>query len=163
MRFSSLFLASLLHTCTALLEDPIISFSRSSGAVPIHNAKIVYASDAAVGIKIAIDSLVGDWEAITGRRPRTSAYSSNSTQASGDVTSAIVVATHGSRLAGELVENGCLGRNSTILKGKREAFTTSVGENCLPGIDRALIIAGSDMRGAIFGVYTLTEQAGQSP
>ena len=163
MRMSSLVLVSLLETCTALLEEAIVSFNHSSGAVPIHDAKIVHASDAAVGVTIAIASLAGDWEAITGRRPDTSGLPSNSTRGDGNTTSAIIVATYGSGLAIELAENGCLGRNSTILEGKREAFTTSIGEKCLPGVDLALVITGSDMRGTIFGIYTLAEQAGQSP
>ena len=163
MWISSLVLVSLLQTCTALLEDAIVSFNHSSGAVPIHDAKIVHASDAAVGITIAINSLASDWDAITGRRPGTSAYPFNNTQGDSNATSAIIIATHGSRLASELLENGCLGQNLTVLEGKREAFTTSIGEECLPGISRALVITGSDMRGTIFGIYTLAEQAGQSP
>src|ERR1051326_4832968 len=35
--------------------------------------------------------------------------------------------------------------------------------NPLPGIDRALVIAGSDKRGTIYGVYDLSEQIGVSP
>ena len=163
MRISSLLLIFFLQTCTALLEEAIVSFNYSSGAVPIYDAKIVHALDTAVGITIAINNLASDWEAITGRRPGTSAYPSNNTQGDSNATSAIIIATYGSRLASELFENGCLGQNSTILEGKREAFTTSIGEECLPGISRALVITGSDMRGTIFGIYTLAEQAGQSP
>ena len=32
-----------------------------------------------------------------------------------------------------------------------------------PGIARALVIAGSDKRGAIYGIYDLSEQIGVSP
>ena len=33
----------------------------------------------------------------------------------------------------------------------------------MPGVERALVIAGSDKRGTIFGVYDLSEQIGVSP
>src|SRR5262249_15536320 len=33
----------------------------------------------------------------------------------------------------------------------------------LPGVDRALVIAGSDKRGTIYGIYDLSEQIGVSP
>jgi len=33
----------------------------------------------------------------------------------------------------------------------------------LPGIDRALVICGSDKRGTIYGIYDLSEQMGVSP
>lgn len=167
MRFAILCLVYFLQTCNALLEDPIISFKNTIGAVPIHHASIIHSSEDAVGVKIAVDSLVNDWEAITGRRPNTIQHHFNGTQAAptvgGNGTSAVIVATYGSRLASKLYDTGCLGRNSTLLEGKREAFVTMLGERCLPGVDRALIIIGSDMRGTIFGIYTLAEQSGQSP
>lgn len=35
--------------------------------------------------------------------------------------------------------------------------------NPLPGIDNAMVIVGSDLRGTIFGLYDISEQAGVSP
>lgn len=35
--------------------------------------------------------------------------------------------------------------------------------NPLPGIDKAMVIVGSDLRGTIFGLYDISEQAGVSP
>lgn len=40
---------------------------------------------------------------------------------------------------------------------------SQVVPNPLPGVDRALVIAGSDQRGTIFGIYDLSEQIGVSP
>lgn len=40
---------------------------------------------------------------------------------------------------------------------------TTFVENPFGGCHQALIIAGSDKRGAIFGVYALSEQIGVSP
>ena len=47
--------------------------------------------------------------------------------------------------------------------GKWEAFVIEVVAKPMPGVDSALVIAGSDKRGAIYGVYDLSEQMGVSP
>jgi hypothetical protein len=71
---------------------------------------------------------------------------------------------------------GTLGKSPTIdrlvrdrklgtsgLAGKWETFVVQVVANPLPGIDQALVIAGSDKRGTIFGIYDLSAQIGVSP
>jgi len=50
----------------------------------------------------------------------------------------------------------------TGLAGKWETFVTQIIENPLPGISRALVIAGSDKRGTIYGLYDLSNQIGVS-
>jgi len=77
---------------------------------------------------------------------------------------------------GRAVIAGTLGRNATIdrlvregrldisaIEGEWEAYLYQVVDNPTPGLDRALVIAGSDMRGAIYGVYALSRAAGVSP
>lgn len=49
------------------------------------------------------------------------------------------------------------------LKGKWEKFIIKTVKNPLPGIENALVIAGSDKRGTIYGIYDLSEQLGVSP
>ena len=49
------------------------------------------------------------------------------------------------------------------LKGKVEKYVMTVVSNPVPGVDEALVIAGSDMRGTIYGIYELSEQIGVSP
>jgi hypothetical protein len=71
---------------------------------------------------------------------------------------------------------GTLGRSAVIdrlvsekkievheIAGKWEASLIEVVDAPLPGVERALVIAGSDKRGTIFGVYDLCEQIGVSP
>ncbi len=36
-------------------------------------------------------------------------------------------------------------------------------EHPMKGVDKALVIAGSDMRGTIYGIYELSRQMGVSP
>jgi hypothetical protein len=49
------------------------------------------------------------------------------------------------------------------LRGRWEMFITEVVEEPLPGVPRALVIAGSDQRGTIYGSYDLSRQIGVSP
>ncbi len=49
------------------------------------------------------------------------------------------------------------------ITGKWEATVVQVVEKPMPGVARALVIAGSDKRGTIFGIYDLSEQIGVSP
>ncbi len=53
--------------------------------------------------------------------------------------------------------------NTSDIVGKHEKFLIQTLSNPLPGIDEALVIAGSDMRGTIYGIYELSEQIGVSP
>lgn len=49
------------------------------------------------------------------------------------------------------------------LAGAWESFVIQVVFAPLPGVDRALVVAGSDRRGAIFGIYELSQAIGVSP
>ncbi|KAJ5095078.1 hypothetical protein N7532_007369 [Penicillium argentinense] len=61
----------------------------------------------------------------------------------------------------QLEESGRI--DTGAICGKWESFTTRVVDNPLNGCEKALVIAGSDKRGAIFGAYTLSRQIGVSP
>ncbi len=49
------------------------------------------------------------------------------------------------------------------IAGKWESFIIAVVNRPLPGVGRALVIAGSDKRGTIYGLYEISEQIGVSP
>ncbi|HEX3356635.1 MAG TPA: glycosyl hydrolase 115 family protein [Tepidisphaeraceae bacterium] len=49
------------------------------------------------------------------------------------------------------------------ITGKWESFVVQVVADPFPGVRSALLIAGSDKRGTIFGIYDLSEQIGVSP
>lgn len=49
------------------------------------------------------------------------------------------------------------------IKGKWESFLIEVIDRPMKGVDQALVIAGSDKRGTIFGIYDLSSQIGVSP
>jgi len=76
----------------------------------------------------------------------------------------------------EYIIAGTIGRNPLIDKlisdkkidvngitGKWETFLIQVVKKPFPGVKKALVIAGSDKRGTIFGIYEISKQIGVSP
>lgn len=61
----------------------------------------------------------------------------------------------------DLVARGKL--DGRAIAGKWESFVVEVIERPMPGIERAIVIAGSDRRGTVYGLYDLSEQIGVSP
>jgi hypothetical protein len=53
--------------------------------------------------------------------------------------------------------------DATPIAGKWESFLIQVVANPLPGVTKGLVIAGSDKRGTIYGIYDLSEEIGVSP
>ncbi|GKT97166.1 glycoside hydrolase family 115 protein [Colletotrichum tofieldiae] len=53
--------------------------------------------------------------------------------------------------------------NASEVDGKWESFVSQLVEDPIPGCSRALVIAGSDPRGTIYGIYDISEQIGVSP
>ena len=74
----------------------------------------------------------------------------------------IIVGTAGqSTIIDRLAEEGKI--DGDELKGKWEQFLITTVKNPIEGVDNALVIAGSDKRGTIFGMFDLSEQMGVSP
>lgn len=73
----------------------------------------------------------------------------------------IIVGTLESRIIKQLVKNKKM--NPTQLKGKCEMYLMTVVKNPFENVDEALVIVGSDRRGAVYGIYELSEQIGVSP
>jgi hypothetical protein len=91
-------------------------------------------------------------------------------------TIAPAIAHEPARLGRNAILVGTIGRSAVIdqlvrdrkidvtdIAGKWEASLIQVVSQPLPGVERALVIAGGDKRGTIFGVYDLSEQIGVSP
>ena len=49
------------------------------------------------------------------------------------------------------------------IAGQWESAVTTIVEHPMQGVRRALVIAGADKRGTIYGIYDLSEQIGVSP
>ncbi|SPO02404.1 uncharacterized protein DNG_05077 [Cephalotrichum gorgonifer] len=66
-----------------------------------------------------------------------------------------------SKLIDDLIKAGKL--DVSEIEGEWEAFVSTVVEKPFKGCKRALVIAGADPRGTIFGIYDVSEQIGVSP
>lgn len=60
-----------------------------------------------------------------------------------------------------LIESKAL--DVSAIEGKWEAFVSQLVKNPVDGTAQALVIAGSDPRGTIYGIYDVSEQIGVSP
>ena len=66
-----------------------------------------------------------------------------------------------SPLIDQLIKDNKL--DAKAVAGRWETFVRQIVERPLPGVARALVIAGSDKRGTIYGIYDLSQQIGVSP
>jgi hypothetical protein len=74
----------------------------------------------------------------------------------------VIIGTIGkSKIIDQLAKEGKI--DAKELQGKWEKFATQIIENPFEGIKKALVIAGSDKRGTIYGIYDLSNQIGISP
>ncbi len=96
-------------------------------------------------VAIAAKTLAADFARVTGEEA----------QLGDTFDSKIIVGTIGkSSFINQLVKQKKL--DASLLKNKREKFIITV-------IDEHLVIAGSDRRGTVYGIYELSEQMGVSP
>jgi hypothetical protein len=107
-------------------------------------------------VRLAANLFADDVERITGERP---AVISNS-QPAGRHCIIIGSIESSSLIKGLIAEKRI---DVTEIEGRWEACLTQVVDDPLPGVGRALIIAGSDRRGTAFGVFELSKQIGVSP
>ena len=108
------------------------------------------------GVTHATHELQADIQRVTGRKP---ALPRGPKSLRGDV---VLIGTIGrSSLIDRLIRNHVIDVSS--IRGRWESTLTQVVDRPLPGVARALVIAGSDPRGTIYGVYDLSEGIGVSP
>ncbi len=142
------------------MQTDLVSDQAVSGSFPLLAAKRpapIYL-DAAdwPGVLRAGADLQADVERVTGIKP---ALVTNGAPAG---KPAVIIGTLGkSPLIDGLVKSGKL--NADAISGKWESFIITTVANPLPGVDQALVIAGSDKRGTIYGIYEISEQIGVSP
>lgn len=84
------------------------------------------------------------------------------TSANGQSTAIIVGELGQSKLVDAIVDAGKFNEARQI-QGKWEAYAIKSVDHPLPGVDRALVIAGSDARGTIYGIYSVSQRIGISP
>src|SRR5574344_813023 len=154
-----LIVSYIMFCCFALQSKAADRFVTNSaeGFVWINkamSAPILLDSKEYKGVLRAVDNLREDAERVTGTKPSTSCIISNRKMI-------IIGSVEQSMWIKQLMELGKL--NASELKGKREKYIITTIQNPLKGIDEAVVIAGSDKRGTIYGIYELSRQMGVSP
>jgi len=105
---------------------------------------------------IAASDFSEDIKRITGKKPQIKHSIKNLSQQT------VFIGTIGkSPFINQLVQSGKLDIDQ--IKGKWESFVQAVVANPQPGIEKALVVIGSDRRGTAYGVYDLSEKIGISP
>src|SRR5690606_12188235 len=138
--------------------DPIVSnyYSKGSFAIAVKGkvSPLLISDNDHKGVLRAATDLQIDIEKITGLKPEIG--SRNSTGY------AIIIGTIGhSEIIDELIRTNKI--NVSGVAGQWESTLIEVVKNPLPNIDSALVIAGSDKRGTIYGIYEVSYQMGVSP
>ena len=137
--------AILLSVCTAAVAlgaEPFIVFQPSTDALSLTGAVIGYDAHEHSCVQRAAASFVSDIEQVTGRKPAVSSDSPT-----------VLIGTVGcNRQIDQWVRQGVLRE----LKGKTEKYIIKT-------IGQQLVIAGSDKRGTVFGIYEVSKQMGVSP
>ncbi|MCD8174118.1 MAG: glycosyl hydrolase 115 family protein [Alistipes sp.] len=108
------------------------------------------------GVVRAVHTLADDLCKVTGTRPKVVHYHGR------PAGPAVYIGTYGdSPLVDRLAGDGHL--DPAGLDGKREKFVIKSVSEPFPGMEEAVVIAGSDKRGTIYGIFELSRAAGVSP
>jgi hypothetical protein len=108
------------------------------------------------GILRAVNNLQSDFERVTGDKPTIF------NQISSTSSTLVIIGTIGTNsVIDDLIKQKKI--DGKELKGKNEKFIIQSIKNPFKGVEEAVIIAGSDKRGTIYGIYELSRQIGVSP
>jgi hypothetical protein len=119
-------------------------------------ASILLYDNADKGIKRAVSDLQNDYAKVTGQQPGLLERFTPTEKP------LIIIGTLGTASAvDELIGRKIL--TADALKGKHEMYLITSVSNPFPGVKEAIVIAGSDKRGTIYGIYELSKQMGVSP
>jgi hypothetical protein len=119
-------------------------------------ATLIVDDEDSKGVHKVVEHLQNDIEMVTGYRPKKEGMRFS------PVKNAVIIGTVGeSRLIDQLIATGKL--DVTDVRDRWEVSLLQVIDKPLDGIEKALVIAGSDKRGTIFGMFDLSAQMGVSP
>lgn len=139
-----------------MFHPQLITFEAERGSLGLVKAPILLDETEERAVHISASCFATDLEAVTGEK---SAIITSGQRPALD--RAIIVGTVNSALVKSLQVGSAI--DLTKLAGRWEAFATAVVEQPLPDVGQALVIIGSDKRGAVYGLYTISEQVGVSP
>lgn len=147
--------AALLTTISMSAADRFVNFKQGDLLLNANNRVEIYMdTNDCKGVSYAAHALLKDIKSVSGA---TAALTSDAgfLKKADTARPAIIVGTIGHSAAiDQLVKQKRI--NGNLLKDKREKFIITL-------IDGQLVIAGSDRRGTIYGIYELSQQMGVSP
>ena len=142
MKRTLILFASLLLTLGTSAAEQFVVFQPQADVLSLKEASITFDPQEHRCVQKAVESLQKDFLMVTG-----------SNLPKGDATSKLLIGTVGCNKQIDLwVKKGVL----NDLKGKHEKYIIKT-------IGNQLVIAGSDKRGTVFGIYELSKQMGVSP
>lgn len=147
--------AALLSTISMSAADRFVNFKQGDLLLNANNRVEIYMdTNDCKGVSYAAHALLKDIKSVSGATA-TLTSDAGFLKKADTARPAILVGTIGHSAAiDQLVKQKRINRN--LLKGKREKFIITL-------IDGQLVIAGSDRRGTIYGIYELSQQMGVSP
>lgn len=147
--------AALLSTISMSAADRFVNFKQGDLLLNANNRVEIYMdTNDCKGVSYAAHALLKDIKSVSGAIA-TLTSDAGFLKKADTARPAILVGTIGHSAAiDQLVKQKRINRN--LLKGKREKFIITL-------IDGQLVIAGSDRRGTIYGIYELSQQMGVSP
>ena len=132
----------------------IVSDIHQKDAFPLTESPIVFDRSDSKLVEKTVYMFASDVEAVTGKRPQTS-----NNMMRGDV---VIIGTLGhNRWIDRLVTDRKL--DVSRIQGGWEQFVIQRVNHPMRGVDRALVIAGSDRRGTAYAAFTISQQMGVSP
>ena len=157
-RFSLLFtiLVAFFPVMATQGFKPTLPATEENDFILAENSKpipILIFEDEDKGILRAATNLADDFGRVTGNPAQIISTPSSS--------KAIIAGQIGSPFIEAIINKGLIQKED--LDGKYEKFILKTVANPLPGVDEALVIAGSDQRGTIYGIYELSRRIGVSP
>lgn len=147
--------AALLSTISMSAADRFVNFKQGDLLLNANNRVEIYMdTNDCKGVSYAAHVLLKDIKSVSGAIA-TLTSDAGFLKKADTARPAILVGTIGHSAAiDQLIKQKRI--NGNLLKGKREKFIITL-------IDGQLVIAGSDRRGTIYGIYELSQQMGVSP
>ena len=147
--------AALLSTISMSAADRFVNFKQGDLLLNANNRVEIYMdTNDCKGVSYAAHALLQDIKSVSGATA-TLTSDAGFLKKADTARPAILVGTIGHSAAiDQLVKQKRI--NGNLLKGKREKFIITL-------TDGQLVIAGSDRRGTIYGIYELSQQMGVSP
>lgn len=146
-----------LHMSAA---QPFITTEKTSETIPVKekSSKLSIFTSPGMdsGILRAVKNLQSDFLKVTGIQPDIL------NQVSGQQSAVIIIGTIGTKsVIDDLIRQKKI--DGKLLTGKNEKYIIQNVSNPFPGVSKAIVIAGSDKRGTIYGIYEMSQQIGVSP